>query len=189
MPIGDNRQFDTPLGGLAEFRGNMQGGDVFSVGEVPVWDGAKFAPGVNAAIVLAFGGLVSTASAGHVADGSVINDWDAITPIGGSPLGVTPVAATGLITADVTGIYEISFDTNVGNLSNAVEYTFVYEIDGSPGPYGTIIKGSNNVEYQSAGFSLSIAVTAGQVVGVRATAPASETFDVISSTLSVSRIG
>ncbi len=189
MPIGLNRQNDTPIGGLPEFRGNLQGGDVFSVGEIPVFDGAKFAPGINAALVLGFGGLVKTLEVGIVANGDIIADWDAVMPLGGSALQMTPNPTLGIITVDQQAIYQIDWQANLASLTNNQDYFFELVVGGIPTTFGTHIVGSNNVSSQSSGFSLMAAGDVAGTLAVTADNAGSNTFDVVSMSLTCTRIG
>ena len=189
MAIGLNRQNDTPIGGLPEFRGNMQGGEVFGVDSVPVWDGTKFAPGTNDALLLGYGGLTTVLSAGHVADGSLIDDWDAIMPLGAVPLQVTPDPVTGIIAISQAGIYEIDFNIGLTNLANNIGYVFTLVTEGGSTNFGCAVGGSNNVSEQTTGFSLQVVGTSGGLVAVDATAPAGQGFDVVNATFTVKRIG
>ena len=189
MALGLNRQNDTPLGGLPEFRGNMQGGDVFNVDQVPVWDGEKFAPGSNSALLLGYGGLTTVLSAGHVADGSIIDDWDAVMPLGGVPLQMTPDPVTGLITVDQDGIYQVDFNIGLTSLANNIGYVFTLVLGGVDTNFGCAVGGSNNVSEQTTGFTLQVSGSVGGTVGVDATAPAGQGFDIVNGTLTVTRIG
>ena len=188
MPIGLNRENDTPIGGLAEFRGNMQGGLVYEVDQVPVWDGSKFAPGSNSALLLGFGGLATSSSAGHLADGSIIDDWDAITPLGGTPLQVTPNLNGNILIAQA-GIYEVGFNIGLSNLDNNISYVFLLVVDGVPQAFGAAVAGSNNVTEQATGFTLQSSISAGVNVAVNANSPADQGFDIVNATFTVRRIG
>ena len=187
--IGLNRHNDTPIGGLPEFRGNMQGGEVFNIDNVPVWDGEKFAPGSNSALLLGYGGLAVALSVGHVADGAIIDDWGAVSPFGGVPLQVTPVAATGIITVGQSGVYEINFQLNAANLANNISYIYTAVLNGISTNFGCAIAGSNNVSEQSSGFTMLVDATAADTIAVDATAPAAQTFDVVNASLTVKRVG
>ena len=189
MSLGLNRQNDTPLGGLPEFRGNLQGGDVFGVGTIPVWDGEKFAPASNDGLLLGYGGLVTALSAGHTADGGLVDDWDATTPLNGVPLQTIPSVPTGDITILQAGTYEIAFNIGLANLANNISYLFELIINGISTNYGCAVSGSNNLSEQTTGFTLQATIGAAIVIGVSATAPASQTFDVVNATLTVKRIG
>ena len=189
MPVGLNRVHDTPIAGTDEFRGNMQGGGVFGIDSVPVWDGEKFAPGTNSALLLGYGGLVTALSAGHTADGSLIDDWDALTPLNGVPLQTIPSIPTGDITVLQAGTYEISFNIGLSNLANNISYVFALVINGISTNFGCAVSGSNNLSEQTTGFTLQATIGAAIVIGVSATAPASQTFDVVNATLTVRRIG
>ena len=189
MSTGDNRKNDTPVGGLDEFRGNMQGGEVFNVDQVPVWDGAKFSPGTNSALLLAYGGLAVALSAGHTADGSLIDDWDAATPLFGVPLQTTPDIVTGNILIAQAGVYDIGFELNAAGLANNISYVFTLVINGVSTNFGCAIAGSNSVSEQSTGFSLMADIGSAINVAVDATAPASQSFDIINASFTVKRIG
>ena len=187
--LGLNRQNDTPIGGLPEFRGNLQGGDVFGIDTVPAWDGEKFAPAANSALLLAYGGLVTAISAGHTADGGLVDDWDATTPLFGVPLQTIPSVPAGTITILQAGTYEISFNIGLANLSNNISYLFALVVNGVSTNFGSAVAGSNNLSEQTTGFTIQATIGAGIVIGVSATAPASQTFDVVNATLTVKRIG
>ena len=189
MALGLNRQNDTPIGGLPEFRGNIQGGEVFSVDEVPVWDGEKFAPGSNSALLSGYGGLVKTLEAGIVADGSVISNWDAVMPLAGTPLQMTPDPVTGIITVDQIGIYQIDFQCNIATLANNQDYFFELVVGLGATGFGTHVVGSNNLSSQSTGFSLLSAGTVGGQMAVTADNAGSNTFDAISVSFTCTRIG
>jgi len=189
MAVGKNRYNDTPIGGLPEFRGNMQGGEVFGVDDVPVWDGSKFVPGTNDALANAYGGLVTALSVGRTADGSLIDDWDVVTPLGGTPLQVTPVIATGVVTVAIDGVYQVSFSINASNLVNNENYFFELTSSGGPTGFGSHIEGSNNVNSQSTGFDLMVDGSAGGAIGVLAHSDSNSGFDIVSSSFSVTRIG
>lgn len=187
MALGLNRENDTPIGGLPEFRGNMQGGEVFEIGNVPVFDGDKFAPGSNSALLNGFGGLVSGLSLGHVADGGLIDDWDGVTPIGGVPLQVTVNAATGVLTVDQAGVYDIKFQCNVSSLANNQDYFFELLTDAGLTGFGTHVVGSNNVSSQSTGFVMQIVGEADGQVGVVVSGGSG--YDIVSASFSVTRVG
>jgi hypothetical protein len=190
VPIGElQNQNDTPIGGTAEYRGNMQNGDAFNIADVPVWDGSKFAPGSATGLLTGYGGLASSLSPGHVADGSLMGDWDASLPIAGSPQQVTVDTALGTVTPAQTGVYEVSFSANVANLANNQQYEFVLNVDGSGISYCSIIIGSNNVNSQVTTFNLTANVGAGLVIAVEVFNAGSNTFDVVTASLTVLRIG
>jgi len=188
MSIGLNRQNDTPIGGLSEFRANLQGGNVFQVDDVPIFDGEKFIPGTTSAIARGYGGLASTASAGYIADGSTIDNWDQATPLGGTPLQVAPNVAAGVIITAVDGTWDINFQCNITSLANNEDYFFELSGPGGGTGFGTHVVGSNNVSSQSTGFVLQITAPAG-AFGVTAFNVGSNTFDIISASLSLTRIG
>lgn len=189
MAIGQNRENDTPIGGLPEFRGNLQGGNVFSVGQVPVYDGDKFVPGVNQVLVLGYGGLIDSLSVARIADGSIMDAWDAVMPLGDTPLQMTPDAVTGIITVDQDGVYDVQFQGNFVNLVNNQDYFFEL-IDGAgPTGVGANIVGSNNVSSQSTGFNIMIPGTVGGQIAISAANIGDNLFDVVSMTFTVTRIG
>ena len=187
MAIGLNRENDTPIGGLPEFRGNLQGGNVFQVGNVPVFDGEKFAPGNNDALLNGFGGLITALSVGYLADGSLIDDWDAVMPLLDVPLQVTVDAATGVLTVDQDGIYIVDFQCNVTNLANNQDYFFQLLTSAGLTGFGSHISGSNNVNSQSTGFTIQVAGTAGGQLGV--VVSGGSAYDIVSASFSVTRIG
>ena len=187
--IGLTRLNDTPIGGGTEFRGNMQGGEVYGVDSVPVWDGTKFSPGTNSALLLGYGGLAVALSAGHTADGSIIDNWDAVTPLFGVPLQTIPSAPTGNILISQAGVYDVGFELNAANLTNNVSYVYTLVINGVSTNFGCAIAGSNNVSEQSSGFALMAQIGAGVNVAVDATAPASQSFDIVNASFTVKRIG
>ena len=189
MALGLNRENDTPIGGLPEFRGNLQGGEVFTVGQVPVFDGSKFVPGINEVLVLGYGGLVEGLSAGRVADGSIMADWDGVMPLGGTALQMTPDPVTGIITVDQTAIYQVDWQCNIANLANNQDYFFELVGTGGATGFGTHVVGSNNVSSQSSGFSLMLAGTAAGQIAVTADSIADSSFDVVSMSFTVNRIG
>ena len=187
--LGLNRQNDTPIGGLPEFRGNMQGGSSFSTDDIPVWDGEKFAPGTSSGLVNSYGGLGDGDDVVLSADGSNIQNWDEVLPLGGTPkqLIIDPVAGT--IELTITGDYEVGFNINASALSNGVPYDFFLAVNGVPTfLYGEIV-GSNQVQSQSTGFLLMFAGNAGSVLSIQPTAPAGENYTTRSMTFGVTRIG
>ena len=167
----------------------MQGGDVFGVDSVPVWDGDKFAPGTNSALLLGYGGLAVALSAAHTADGSIIDNWDVTTPLFGVPLQTVPSVPTGNILISQSGVYDVGFEMNAANLSNNISYVFSLVINGVSTNFGCAIAGSNSVSEQSTGFFLLADISAGVNVAVDATAPASQTFDIVNASFTVKRIG
>lgn len=186
--IGLNRRNDTPIGGKPEFRANFD--DVtWDVDEIPTWDGTKFAPGSSVGLLTAYGGLASSASAGYTADGSVIDDWDSTTPLAGSPKQTTPVIATGLITVVAAGVYQLNFSISVSNLTNNEEYLFQPVVDGTPLAFGAVINGSNNLSFQSTSFTLPAQIASGLEIGIGVTNGSSNTYDIVSASLSITRIG
>lgn len=187
MPLGLNRENDTPIGGLSEFRGNLQGGEVFEIGNVPVYDGEKFAPGNNDALLNGFGGLVTSLTVGRVADASLINDWDAVMPLGGTPLQMTPDPVTGIIVVDQDGVYEVNFQCNIQGLGNNTDYFFQLISTSGATTFGSHVVGSNNVSSQSTGFSLTVAGTAAGQIAVAASGGGN--YDIVSASFSVTRVG
>jgi hypothetical protein len=187
MSIGLNRQKDTPIGGSPEFRGNFEV-ETFSVDNIAVFDGTKFAPGTDSGLLLANGGLAENLSLGRVADGSVIADWDAITPLNGTPVQTTPDPATGVITVAQAGTYHVSFNCSIQGLTNNQDYYFELYISGGATGYGTHIVGSNNVSAQSSGFSITADGPAGSAVAVVASNASNSTYDIVSMSFMVNRI-
>ena len=181
MAITDSRNNDTPIGGTEEFRGNMQSGDVYGVDDVPVWDGEKFAPGTNSALLNAYGGLANSVGGPITADGTPMDDWDVITPLGGTPLQTTPNIVTGEILVAQSGVYDVTFSLDGLNFDNNIAYFFQLAADGVGLSFGGAITGSNQVTSQSISFELLSSIAAGVSVSVIVTAPASQTFDVLNS--------
>jgi len=189
MALGLNRQNDTPIGGLPEFRGNLQGGDVFNVGEIPVFDGEKFAPGVNVALVLGYGGLAVASSVLRVADGTLIADWDVVMPLSSVPLQMTPDPVTGIITVDQAGVYQIDFQCNIQNMDNNKDYFFeLIDTNGTTG-LGSHIVGSNNVSSQSTGFTLMTTGAAAGQIAIGSNSLDNSGYDIVSMTFICTRIG
>jgi hypothetical protein len=189
MALGLNRENDTPIGGLPEFRGNLQGGGVFSVNEVPVFDGEKFAPGSQTALLHGYGGLATNGSVAEVADGTLIDGWDTATPLGGTPLQMTPDPVTGVVTVDQDGVYQVDFSCNVSALANNQDYFFQLISTSGASGFGSHIVGSNNVSSQSTSFSLTMSGTATGQVGVSAHSTGDLTYTIVSMSLTVTRIG
>jgi len=167
----------------------MQGGDVFTVGQVPVFDGEKFAPGSNDALLSGYGGLAMNLTAGKVADATIINDWDAVTPLGGTALQMTPDPVTGIITVAQDGIYEVNFSCNISGLGNNVDYFFELLSTAGATTFGSHVVGSNNVSSQSTGFSLMVDGSAAGAIAIVAHSDADNGYDVVSMSLTVTRIG
>jgi hypothetical protein len=188
MPIGLNRRNDTPIGGSEEFRANLDD-TVWAQDEVPTWDGTKFVPGSSVALLTAYGGLASDVSISHTADGSVVNDWDEVTPLNGTPEQTTPNAVTGTITVDVSGVFAISVTLTLSNLANNQDYVIEGELNGTPMDYAGVIRGSNNVFSQSSSFALLSNITAGDVFAITITNGSSSTYDIVSASISITRIG
>jgi hypothetical protein len=188
MATGLNRQNDTPIGGAEEFRGNMPAG-AFVIGDAAVWDGEKFSPAVTTASVRAYGGLASNTGSSHIADGSIINDWDAVLPAGGTPLNTTPDPATGLVNLDLAGTYDVAFSATLTGMANNQEYRMVLYYNGAPRDFGGIIVGSNNIGFQNVSFALSATLAANDSIGVVAQNAGSSAFDVTAGSLSITRIG
>lgn len=190
MPLGLNRLNDTPIGGHPEFRGNMQGGEVFGIDAVPVWDGEKFAPGTNSALLLAYGGLSTNSIAAVAADGSLIQNWDEVTPLGGTPLQTVVDPVAGTVAVNQTGVYQIDFSANVAGLANNQEYTFLLNIDGIDKNFGATISGTNSVETATVAFSImSEAASTDIPIGVSVTNAGSSTYEIVTASLAVRRIG
>lgn len=190
MALGLNRENDTPIGGLPEFRGNLQGGNVFNVGTVPVFDGEKFVPGINEVLVLGYGGLVTEGSIAEVADGALVDSWGASMPLDGIPLQMTVDTGAGTITVLQDGVYEINFSFNVTDLANNQDYFFelVGSISGDSG-FGTHVVGSNNVSSQSGSFTVLADASNGNAVGIRASSTGDQLYTIISMSFTVKRIG
>lgn len=190
MPIGLNRENDTPIGGASEFRGNLQAPmSVWSPTNVPAWDGTKFVPAAGTGLFVAYGGLASNGIPATAADGSLIQNWDQVMPIGGTPLQLTVDAVAGTVTIAQDGVYQIDFGANVTGLVNNQEYAFQLAVNGTPQSWGAIISGSNTAATGSVQFSLQFAATAAQALGVAVTNGASSLYEIVSSSLSVRRIG
>ena len=189
MAIGLNRHNDTPIGGAEEFRGNMQGEEVFAVDDVPVWDGEKFAPGTSSGLVNSYGGLADGDDVILSADGSNIQNWDEILPLNGTPKQLTIDAVAGTITLLQAGDYEVSFAINASDLVNGVPYDFFLALDGVPTFLFAEIVGSNQVQSQSTAFSLMTVGNIGSVLSMQPTAPAGQNYTTRSMTFSVKRIG
>jgi hypothetical protein len=185
--IGQNRHNDTPIGGLPEFRGNMQGGEVWNVDNVPAWDGEKFAPATNSALLNAYGGLYEPAGAVIAADGTNIDGWDTITPVGGVPKQVIVDALLGTIQILQAGDYGVSFALNCGALTNSQDYDFLVAIDGIASVLGSRITGSNQVDAQSTGFDITFSASGGGILSIQASG--GTTFTVGSMSFGIKRIG
>jgi hypothetical protein len=188
MALGLNRHNDTPIGGLPEFRGNMQGGEVFGVNDVPAWDGEKFAPATNSALLYSFGGLSDGAGQVITADGSEIGNWDAVLPVDGTPQQMTVDPVTGRLEALLSGTYEVTFAVNCTNLTNAQDYDFFMSRDGVATPVVARITGSNQVDSQSTSFNAMITGTAGGFVSILASGGGNN-FTVGSMSFTAKRIG
>jgi hypothetical protein len=188
MPIGLNRHNDTPIGGLPEFRGNMQGGEAFGVDDVPAWDGTKFAPAANSALLYSYGGLVDGAGQVITADGSEIGNWAEVLPVDGVPQEMTVNPVTGRLEALLDGTYEVSFALNCTGLTNAVDYDFFLSRDGIATPVVARITGSNQVDSQSTSFNAMITGAAGGFASILAVG-GGNTFTVGSMSFTAKRIG
>jgi hypothetical protein len=186
--LGLNRRNDTPIGAAPEFRANMQD-TTWGVDNVPAWDGEKFAPASNSALLLGYGGLVTTASLGHIADGSVIDDWEEITPLLGTPLQTTPDPVTGLVTIVQAGVYRVDFSGTFTGMFNNESYNIVLQVNGGNLAFGAVIDASNNVSSQTASFNLMAQATGGGTVGVAVENAGSSGYDVTTASLTVTRIG
>ena len=190
MVIGLNRRNDTPIGGIPEFRGNMQGGDIWSVDSVPAWDGTKFAPAANSGLLMAFGGLATNGLLAVPADGSLIQNWDEVTPLGGTPLQTIVDDVAGTIAVEQVGVYQIDFNANVAGLVNNQEYSFLLNVDGVDRAYGAIISGTNSLEVGSLGFSLMLeASNTGVLLGVSVTNGGGNDYEIVTASFAVRRIG
>jgi hypothetical protein len=188
MALGLNRHNDTPIGGLPEFRGNMQGGEVFGVDDVPAWDGGKFAPASNSALLYSYGGLSDGAGQVIAADGTAIGNWDAVMPVDGTPQQMTVDAVAGTLGALLDGTYEVSFSLNCTGLTNAIDYDFFLSRDGIATGVVARITGSNQVDSQSTSFTAMITGAAGGFVSILAVGGGNN-FTVGSMSLSAKRIG
>ncbi len=189
MSIGLNRENDTPIGGKPEYRGNFQTGEVFSVDDIPTFDGEKFVPGSNTGLAHGYGGLAIEGSIVYTADGSLIDNWTQVMPIAGTPLQTTPNATTGIITVDQTGTYIVNFTCNISALSNNADYIFVLFVAGGSTGFGTHVVGSNNLSSQTTSFSLQVDGAIGAQIAVSVDSIGNDNFTVISASLSVQRIG
>lgn len=191
MPIGLNRVNDTPIGGSSEFRGNLQAPmSVWNLDSVPAWDGEKFGPSANSGLLMAFGGLTSNVKAATAADGSLIQNWDAVTPLGGLPLQTVVNDVAGTVSADQAGVYQIDFSSNVAGLTNNQEYAFLLNVDGVDQAYGAVISGTNSVATATVAFSLMLqANTTNLPLGVSVTNGGSNTYEIVTASLTVRRIG
>ena len=188
--IGLNRHNDTPIGGTPEFRGNMQGGEVWLTDQVPVWDGTKFAPGTNSALLLAYGGLTTNEGAVVAADGSLIQNWGAATPLNGTALQVTVDPVAGTLVVIPIGVYMVDFQCNVQGLVNNQEYEFRLNLDGVDTDYGAVISGTNSLSVGSASFSI-MAETLGASIatGVSVTNAGGNTYQIVTASFNARRIG
>lgn len=186
MSSGLNRHNDTPIGGLQEFRANMLTSS-FVVDTVPVYDGEKFVAGSQTGLANAYGGLAMNSVSGFSADGTPLDRWTAVTPANGSPVNVTPNASTGIIDIAQAGTYEITFSSNLSALINAATYFFELYTDAGASGFGSVVIGSNQVDTQSTSFSLQATADAGSALAVYVSGGSG--FDIISASISVSRIG
>lgn len=187
MSSGLNRHNDTPIGGLQEFRANMLTSS-FVVDTVPVYDGEKFVAGSQTGLANAYGGLAMNEVAGFVADGTALDGWEGVMPLGGSPVNVTPNASTGVIVVSQPGTYDVTFSANLGGLTNANSYFFELAGNGTGLGFGSIVVGSVQVDTQSTSFSLQVQAAGGGNISILVTG-AGAGFDVISASITVSRIG
>ena len=187
MTIGTvQNQNDTPIGGNTEYRANVQNGDVFSVSDVPAWDGTKFVPASNSALIYAYGGLLIGNDVTKSADGSVISGWGISQP--STPVQTTPDTVSGGITVALAGVYEINFSINCIDLTNNQEYLF--SLTNGAITTGTVaaMVGSNQVTSQTTSFSALLNGNAGSVLGVIC-AGGSQNYTVIAASFIVKRIG
>jgi hypothetical protein len=123
------------------------------------------------------------------ADGSLITDWDDVTPLLGTPLQMTADTAAGTLSAAQPGVYQVDFSANVNGLSNNQTYEFRLNVNGTNRDYGAIVSGSNNVSYANVSFSLSAQIPGGGTVGVGVVNTGNNNYTVVSASLSVRRIG
>ncbi len=186
MSTGLNRQKDTPIGGASEFRANLEVG-TFNLDAIPVFDGEKFVPGTQTGLALTYGGLAMNQNAGYTADGSVLAGWDGVMPINGTPLLTTPDPVTGLVTVNSDGVYTVEFNCQVANVTNGLTYFFELITAAGLSGFGGAIVGSNQVDSQSVSLSLQVQASAGGTEGVAVSGGSG--YDVIQSSLTVTRIG
>lgn len=186
MSSGLNRQNDTPIGGLQEFRANMLTSS-FVVDTVPVYDGEKFVAGSQTGLANAFGGLVMNQVSGFTADGTPLDRWTNVAPLNGTAVNVTPNASTGIVDIGQAGTYDVTFSANLGGLTNAATYFFELYSDAGASGFGALVIGSNQVDTQSTSFSIQATVEAGSALAIYVSGGSG--FDVISASVSVSRIG
>lgn len=189
MALGLNRHNDTPIGGLPEFRGNMQGGEVWSLNDVATWDGEKFVPGTSSGLVNSYGGLADGDDVVLSADGTNIKNWDETLPLNGTPKQLTIDGVAGTIEILTAGDYQIGFQINASSLLNGVFYDFYLAIDGVPSFLYAEMEGSNQVLSQSTGFILMVAASAGSVLSIQPIATGGASYTTRSMTFAVSRIG
>ena len=187
MAIGTvQNQNDTPIGGSTEYRANVQNGDVFSVSDVPAWDGSKFVPASNSALIYAYGGLLIGNGTTKTADGSVIAGWDSIHP--DTPVQTTPDIVSGDITVALAGVYEVNFTINCIDLTNAQNYLFYLTNGVITTDIVASIVGSNQVDSQTTSFTGLMDAAAGGVIGVTCDG-GSQAYTVVAATTAVKRIG
>jgi len=189
VAIGLNRENDTPIGGAPEFRGNMQAGEVFSVDDVPAWDGEKFAPAANSALLNAYGGLGDGTDIVLSADGTNIENWDIILPLGGSPKQVNVDDVAGTLEVLLEGDYDIGFTISCDTLVNGVSYDFFLARNGAPTLLFAEILGSNQVQSQSTGFIVMVHALANDVFSIQPTAVGNVNFTTKSISFSLARLG
>lgn len=186
--LGLNRRNDTPIGSKPEFRGNMSDAQ-WNVEDVPAWDGEKFSPSTTTGLLTGYGGLTSEISTGHIADGSPLDDWTVVTPLLGTPNQVIPKPITGFVEIPVAGVYKIDFNCDLANLANGQRYLLHLAVDGLSTLYGAVIDGSNQVSTQSASFSLLVESARDSTISIVVDNAGNNTYDVISASLNVTRVG
>ena len=187
MSIGTvNNQNDTPIGGLSEYRANVQNGDVFSVSDVPAWDGSKFVPASNSALIYAYGGLLIGNGTTKSADGSVIAGWDSIQP--NTPVQTTPDTVSGSISVALAGVYEVNFTIDCVDLQNNQDYLFYLTNGVVTSGVIAAMEGTTQIESQTTSFNALIDAGAGGLFGVICDG-GSQDYTVVTATLTVKRIG
>jgi len=140
-------------------------------------------------LTLGYGGLASNAILGVPADGSIIANWDAVTPLQGTPLQTTPDKVAGTITTTQQGTYTVDFSANISALTSNQDYDFRINLNGVDRKYGGLVGGSNSVDSQSLSFSILVTVGTGAVIGISVLSGGGGTFTINSASLTVTRIG
>ena len=187
MAVGEiQNQNDTPIGGNSEYRANVQNGDVFGVSDVPAWDGTKFVPASNSALIYAYGGLLIGNDTTKSADGSVIAGWGIAQPT--VPVQTTPDIVSGGITVALSGVYEINFTINCIDLTNNQEYLFSLTNGVITTDILAAMVGSNQVTSQTTSFSALFDGNAGGAIGVICDG-GSQDYTVIAASFTAKRIG